>query len=221
MAISRKLYSIEGENFKSYELIPNLQELEKEKRNYLNNENNFPLFYEIISREYPTWESKDFILPISTLNTVGGIFSNKKESVLNPLNPIPHYKNYLLEVFCRHDLMTPELKIITDDKKEKILYYFLFLSEKYKDRYRLNHFDNILSLNKKLFAYELLLRGEYEKVNLAFFDEVDFKSYFSIKQIGEFAKTDLQRYLNSDIYNLIETEEETSQKLVKKLSGKF
>ena len=125
----RKLYYLDNTVFKSFKLVPNFEQLEELKKSYINDPSNQPLFYTITSREYPTWESKEFVLPISVVNGVGGIFSKQKESILSPLNPVPKHKQHLLDVYCKHDLMTPKLKLISDDDKSKILYYFLFLSE--------------------------------------------------------------------------------------------
>ena len=215
----RKLYQMQNGTFKSFELVPDFDSLEELKKSYINDPNNQPLFYEITSREYPTWETIDFILPISKINTVGGIFSKQKESILSPLNPVPQYKQHLLEVFCKHDLMSPQLKLVTDDSQSRILYYFLFLSEKYKGKYKIQHFDNILSLSKDLFTYELLLHGDYEKASLACFDEISLSSYFGLEQTAEFSIEELKSFLSEKAYENILREEQLTHKLVNKISG--
>ena len=215
----RKLYYLDNTVFKSFKLVPDFEQLEELKKSYVNNPANQPLFYTIISREYPTWESKEFVLPISVVNGVGGIFSKQKESILSPLNPVPKHKQHLLDVYCKHDLMTPKLKLISDDDKSKILYYFLFLSEQYKGKYKLNHFDNILSLSKDLFTYELLLNGQYENASLDIFDEVNLSSCFNLYQTAEFSTSDLQSFLSESAYNDILNEEQITHKLVRKISG--
>ncbi len=217
---TRKLYKIDGQSFKSYNLITDFSELEALKRSYIEDETNKPMFYEITSREFPSWETNDFEVPISTINSVGGIFSRQKETILKPLNPVPKHKQHLLEVFCKHDLMAPSLKLITSDDGKKILYYFLFLSQRYKGKYKLNYFDNILSLSKDLFTYELLLKGDYEHATLSYFQDVEFKDYFRLDQTGEFSLDELRQFLNPDMYERISTEERITHKLVNKISGK-
>lgn len=217
---TRKLYEIDGQSFKSYDLITDFAGLEEKKRSYIEEEANKPLFYEITSREFPSWETNDFEVPISTINSVGGIFSRQTETILAPLNPVPKHKQHLLEVFCKHDLMTPSLKLITSDDGKKILYYFLFLSQRYKGNYKLNHFDNILSLSKDLFTYELLLNGDYEHATLSYFEDVKLKDFFGLEQTGEFSLDELKQFLNPDMYEIVAREEQLTHKLVNKISGK-
>ena len=215
----RKLYSMDKGTFKSFELVPDLDLLETLKKDYVSNSKNEPLFYEITSRDYPTWDTKDLVLPISQIDTVGGIFSKQKESILKPLNPVPQYKQHLLEVYCKHDLMAPQLKLVTDERQSKILYYFLFLSNKYKNKYKINYFDNILSLSRDLFAYELLLQGDFENASNALFDDIDLKSFFNLTQTAEFSIEELQSFLGKNAYNVILNEEQVTHKLVDKISG--
>ena len=215
----RKLYSMNNGTFKSFELVPDLDSLETLKKEYVSNPKNEPLFYEITSRDYPTWDTKDLVLPISQIDTVGGIFSKQKESILKPLNPVPQYKQHLLEVYCKHDLMAPQLKLVTDERQSKILYYFLFLSRKYKGKYKINYFDNILSLSKDLFAYELLLQGDFESAANTLFDDIDLKPYFNLEQTAEFSTKELQSFLGQDAYDDILKEEQVTHRLVNKISG--
>ena len=215
----RKLYSMNNGTFKSFELVPDLDSLETLKKEYVSNPKNEPLFYEITSRDYPTWDTKDLVLPISQIDTVGGIFSKQKESILKPLNPVPQYKQHLLEVYCKHDLMAPQLKLVTDERQSKILYYFLFLSRKYKGKYKINYFDNILSLSKDLFAYELLLQGNFESAANTLFDDIDLKPYFNLEQTAEFSTKELQSFLGQDAYDDILKEEQVTHRLVNKISG--
>ena len=215
----RKLYSMNNGTFKSFELVPDLDSLETLKKEYVSNPKNEPLFYEITSRDYPTWDTKDLVLPISQIDTVGGIFSKQKESILKPLNPVPQYKQHLLGVYCKHDLMAPQLKLVTDERQSKILYYFLFLSRKYKGKYKINYFDNILSLSKDLFAYELLLQGNFESAANTLFDDIDLKPYFNLEQTAEFSTKELQSFLGQDAYDDILKEEQVTHRLVNKISG--
>ena len=215
----RKLYSMNNGTFKSFELVPDLDSLETLKKEYVSNPKNEPLFYEITSREYPSWHTEDLVLPISQIDTVGSVFSNKKESILKPLNPVPQYKQHLLEVYCKHDLISPQLKLITDKRQSRILYYFLFLSNKYKNKYKINYFDNILSLSKDLFAYELLLQGNFESAANTLFDDIDLKPYFNLEQTAEFSTKELQSFLGQDAYDDILKEEQVTHRLVNKISG--
>ncbi len=215
----RKLYCMRDGVLKSYELKPNLKSLEDLKKDYVSNPNNQPLFYEITSRDYPTWDTSDFVVPISKINTVGGLFSKPKESILRPLNPVPRYKNHMLDVYCKHDLMSSQLKLVTDDAKSRILYYFLFLSDRYKASYKLQHFDNILSLSKDLFTYELLLKGDYENASAHYFDDVNISTFFGLIQSGEFSVEELQSFLSQEAYASLLEEEQLTHKLVSKISG--
>ena len=215
----RKLYSMNNGVLKCFELVPDLDSLETLKKEYVSNLENEPLLYEITSREYPSWHTEDLVVPISKIDTVGSVFSNKKESILKPLNPVPQYKQHLLEVYCKHDLISPQLKLITDKRQSRILYYFLFLSNKYKNKYKINYFDNILSLSKDLFAYELLLQGDFENASNALFDDIDLKSFFNLTQTAEFSIEELQSFLGKNAYNVILNEEQVTHKLVNKISG--
>ena len=215
----RKLYSMNNGVLKCFELVPDLDSLETLKKEYVSNLENEPLLYEITSREYPSWHTEDLVVPISKIDTVGSVFSNKKESILKPLNPVPQYKQHLLEVYCKHDLISPQLKLITDKRQSRILYYFLFLSNKYKNKYKINYFDNILSLSRDLFAYELLLQGDFENASNALFDDIDLKSFFNLTQTAEFSIEELQSFLGKNAYNVILNEEQVTHKLVNKISG--
>lgn len=215
----RKLYSMNNGVLKCFELVPDLDSLETLKKEYVSNSENEPLLYEITSREYPSWHTEDLVVPISKIDTVGSVFSNKKESILKPLNPVPQYKQHLLEVYCKHDLISPQLKLITDKRQSRILYYFLFLSNKYKNKYKINYFDNILSLSRDLFAYELLLQGDFENASNALFDDIDLKSFFNLTQTAEFSIEELQSFLGKNAYNVILNEEQVTHKLVDKISG--
>ena len=215
----RKLYSMNNGVLKCFELVPDLDSLETLKKEYVSNLENEPLLYEITSREYPSWHTEDLVVPISKIDTVGSVFSNKKESILKPLNPVPQYKQHLLEVYCKHDLISPQLKLITDKRQSRILYYFLFLSNKYKNKYKINYFDNILSLSRNLFAYELLLQGDFENASNALFDDIDLKSFFNLTQTAEFSIEELQSFLGKNAYNVILNEEQVTHKLVNKISG--
>lgn len=215
----RRLYSIDNGRVKSFELVPDLDSLESLKKEYVSSPKNEPLFYEITCREYPTWDTKGLVLPISKINSAGGIFTEQKESILKPLSSVPQYKKHLLDVYCKHDLISPQLKLITNDYKTRILYYFLFLSDKYQGKYKIYHFDNILSLSKDLFAYELLLQGDFESVTSSLFDDVDLKAFFDVEQTGEFSDEELHSFLSQKAYGDISREEQITHKLVKRIRG--
>ena len=215
----RKLYSMDNGTFKSYDLIPDLNSIETLKKEYISNSENRPLFYEITSREHLSWDTKDFVLPISQINAVKGLFFQHKESILMPLYHIPHCKQRMLGSYYKSDLADPQLKLVIDERQSKILYYFLFLSRKYKGKYKLNYFDNILSLSKDLFAYELLLQGDFENAANTLFDDIDLKPYFNLEQTAELSSERLKSFLDQKAYKDFLKEEQITHKLINKISG--
>ena len=82
-----------------------------------------------------------------------------------------------------------------------------------------NTFDNILSLSKDLFAYELLLQGDFESVTSSLFDDVDLKAFFDVEQTGEFSDEELHSFLSQKAYGDISREEQITHKLVKRIRG--
>ena len=89
----------------------------------------------------------------------------------------------------------------------------------WRDKYIINYFDNILSLSKDLFAYELLLQGNFESAANTLFDDIDLKPYFNLEQTAEFSTKELQSFLGQDAYDDILKEEQVTHRLVNKISG--
>ena len=206
----QKLYEIRDDLLRIYSLKPDYSELETVKRQYIENSNEDELFYRIISRNNPSWFSKNMSIPISKLDGVAG----GRESILTKVDDVPRYKKSMLNIYCKSDLQDSNLKIIFDDKTKEVIHYFLYLSSQYKEGYKLHTYDNILKLSKELFMYELILNNEFSSLDLSDIHGID--KYFGVTLDGHITLKDLYAF-DSDIIKHVLVKEGHTHKLVRKI----
>lgn len=212
----KRLYEFKNNLLKIYSLAADMDEIEAKKDQFIRESKMSDLFYEITSRKSTAWISDELYVPISSLDNAGNILGGKRETVLSKVANPPRIKMQLLNVYCKSELENPDLKVVYADKTKEILYYFLFLSEKYKKGYKVNSYDNIIALNKEMFNIELLLRGDIENADI---DSItNFKKLFNLYQINEMNLTNLTTF-GDDVRNLIVSNEAKSRQFVKKING--
>ena len=208
---NKKIYELKKECLITYKLEVNYAKVSSAKKEYIESTPANRLMYEIISKNKESWFTDNIVVPISQINYVslGG------ESILKPKEKISPMERGLLDIYIGNELYNPQFLNVMNNKMSCNLYYFILLSEKYKNKYKTNHHTNILSVPKDLFMLELLINDLYEKVDL---DNVDLKPYIDLISTGIYGFNDLARLLEEDMYSDLLKRAETTTKLVHKIN---